>query len=314
MLKNTDHIYSIYKEKSFSKAAEKLHISQPALSSTVRKVEKEAGELIFDRSTSPITLTPFGMQYIKAIERLRLLEKELEDYSQNTKALKKGSLSIGCSVLSVPWLETDAIASFKLKHPGVTVKVLSTSAMESKQMLDRGELDLIISESILDSKEYNVQHCYHEHLILAVPKNYPINKKFQNKALSQNERMENTDFLLDGKAINIRDFKDIPFILLSEKNYLRTCTDGIFMEASITPDITMEVEHSANALVFASYGIGATILSNRLTLDSSVTEKLCFYRIESQKPSRPAFIYYKKDSYVTSAMETFIKEFSIQTS
>ena len=60
MLKGMDYVYAVYKERSFSKAAEKLYISQPALSSTIKKVEKELGLQLFDRSTSPVRVTPAG--------------------------------------------------------------------------------------------------------------------------------------------------------------------------------------------------------------------------------------------------------------
>ena len=64
MFKYAEYIYEIYKEKSFTKAAKNLFISQPALSSTVRKIEEEMHIDIFDRSSSPLKLTPEGGQHI----------------------------------------------------------------------------------------------------------------------------------------------------------------------------------------------------------------------------------------------------------
>ena len=61
MLKGMDYVYAVYQEKSFSKAAEKLYISQPALSNTIKKVEKELGLQLFDRSSSPVRATPAGV-------------------------------------------------------------------------------------------------------------------------------------------------------------------------------------------------------------------------------------------------------------
>ena len=55
-----EYIYAVYQEKSFSKAAQKLYVSQPWLSSTVKKVEQEVGLPLFDRSTTPISLTEAG--------------------------------------------------------------------------------------------------------------------------------------------------------------------------------------------------------------------------------------------------------------
>lgn len=63
MLNEMKYVYEVYKEKSFSKAAKKLFISQPALSNMVRKAEKEMGAPIFDRSTIPLTVTKEGAYY-----------------------------------------------------------------------------------------------------------------------------------------------------------------------------------------------------------------------------------------------------------
>lgn len=58
MFDGKEYVYAVYEEKSFSKAAQKLYITQPALSTAIKKVEKKIGSPIFDRSTSPIGLTP----------------------------------------------------------------------------------------------------------------------------------------------------------------------------------------------------------------------------------------------------------------
>ena len=65
MLNEMKYVYAVYQEKSFSKAARKLQVSQPALSKMVRKVEKDLGVIIFDRSTIPVTVNREGAFYLK---------------------------------------------------------------------------------------------------------------------------------------------------------------------------------------------------------------------------------------------------------
>jgi len=288
MFRNSSYIYAVYKERSFSKAAEKLSISQPSLSATVKKEEMEAGAPIFDRSTIPVTLTPFGKRYIAAIEQIRGIEKQLSDIVGKTESLQAGKLSVGCTCLSMPWVETDVVAGFMKKYPGIQMKVVETTALESKQMLDAGELDLIINDAILDRREYENFLCYRENLIVAVPKCF----KFEEE---------------EGSKVPLALFKKIPFILLTEGNYLRSCTDTLFREAGFTPEIVLEVEHSATAYNFANYGIGATIISDRLTAHGKEADELKYYGIDSENTAREAYVYYRKSSYVTSAMKTFMR-------
>ena len=64
------YVYAVYQEQSFSKAAEKLYISQPSLSAMVKRAEKRIGSDIFNRSTIPVTLTQIGEAYIADVEKI----------------------------------------------------------------------------------------------------------------------------------------------------------------------------------------------------------------------------------------------------
>lgn len=75
-----EYVHAVYQEKSFSNAAKKLFVSQPWLSATVKKVEQEIGFPIFNRSTNPISLTEEGRYYIRHIEQIMALEKEMAQH------------------------------------------------------------------------------------------------------------------------------------------------------------------------------------------------------------------------------------------
>lgn len=66
MFQGMEYVYEVYKERSFSKAAANLFISQPSLSANVKRIEKKIGYPIFDRSTKPLGLTECGRHYIDA--------------------------------------------------------------------------------------------------------------------------------------------------------------------------------------------------------------------------------------------------------
>ena len=99
MFSGMNYVYEVYKEQSFSKAAENLYISQPALSSMIKKIETKIGMPLFDRSTSPIQLTECGKKYIKTAEKIMDLENEFAYYVGNLQELKTGRLSVGGTYL-----------------------------------------------------------------------------------------------------------------------------------------------------------------------------------------------------------------------
>ena len=101
-MQGMDYVYAVWQEKSFSGAARKLFVSQPALSASVRKVEKELGLPIFDRSTSPLQLTDAGRAYIDAAERIFRIRKDLKSYCDDLAGLESGTLSLGGTNSSLP--------------------------------------------------------------------------------------------------------------------------------------------------------------------------------------------------------------------
>ena len=80
MFQGMNYVYEVYKEKSFSKAAKNLYISQPSLSANVRRVEAKIGYPIFNRNTSPLTLTECGERYIQSVEEILAIENSFASF------------------------------------------------------------------------------------------------------------------------------------------------------------------------------------------------------------------------------------------
>ena len=91
------YVMKINKTRSFSKAAKELYISQPSLSSTVKKLETELGFLIFDRSKNPVELTEKGRIYIEYLEEIMLSEKEMQSKIDRQAVKGKKALRIGAT-------------------------------------------------------------------------------------------------------------------------------------------------------------------------------------------------------------------------
>ena len=85
-----EYVYEVYKERSFSKAAANLFISQPSLSANVKRIEKKIGYPIFDRSTKPLGLTECGRHYIDAVEHIMQVENGFHDFVNDWSNLKTG--------------------------------------------------------------------------------------------------------------------------------------------------------------------------------------------------------------------------------
>lgn len=307
MFRNMEYVYSVYKERSFSKAAEKLHISQPSLSATIRKIEEQAGAPIFERKTRPVSLTPFGVAFIQGVEQVYAIEENLQNMVYELHTLQSGFVSIGGSNLSVPYVIPQKLAAFKLRYPNVQLRIVEDTTVQTKVMLDNGDLDLIITNRPLDPEEYERLLCYREQLVLAVPEDFPVNGRHQAQRLRPEELGPGIARVPPERCVSLTEFSDIPYVVLQEGNYLRLCTDVMFQECRLQPHVLLEVQKSAVAYNFAHFGLGATIISNMLVAHRPVGDGLVYYKIRSDHAARDAYLCYRRGRYVTTAMKKIIE-------
>src|ERR1700741_3137455 len=112
----------VAKEGSFSRAAERLFRTQPAISLTIRKLEEDLGQPLFVRGARPIRLTDAGTLLREYAERLINLRDEVKKGLDELEGLKRGELSLGVNESSIHAL-LPALAEFRQMHPGVLVRV-----------------------------------------------------------------------------------------------------------------------------------------------------------------------------------------------
>ena len=118
------YVCEVYRERSFSKAAQNLYISQPSLSARIKKVEEQIGVPLFDRSTSPLQLTEAGRIYIRAAEEISEIEQRVENAINNLNTLQTGRLSIGASNLFAAYVLPPLISRFKQRYPKIDVQIV----------------------------------------------------------------------------------------------------------------------------------------------------------------------------------------------
>ena len=170
-----------------------------------------------------------------------------------------------------------------------------------------GDLDLVITNRPLDPEEYERLLCYREQLVLAVPETFPINDSHRPQKLRPEELGEEIAQVPPERCVSLTEFSDIPYVVLQEGNYLRLCTDVMFQECRLHPQVLLEVQKSAVAYNFAHFGLGATIISNMLVAHRPVGDGLVYYKIRSDHATRDAYLCYRKGRYVTTAMKKIIE-------
>ncbi len=305
MFTHKAYVYQVYKEKSFSKAAEKLFISQPSLSLTIKKVEERLGTRLFDRSTTPIQLTESGQAYISCIERIMDLESGYQHYLHALSELATGNLTIGASNFFTAYILPPHITRFMSQYPQVTVNLIEANTKTLERKLFVGDLDLLVENCLLDEHVYKRHLFYSEQLILAVPAARLIDPVTRRHALTAQDILRDAHKGDQAVALPLSAFAQLPFVLLRPGNDTRDRADSLFGEAGISPGVVLELDQLATAYHMACQGLGATLISDTVVQKTLPGPDVRFFKLDSPCARRDTYLYHKTSKYITRAMQVF---------
>ena len=292
------YVYEVYKERSFTKAAQNLYISQPSLSARIKKIEEIIGEPLFDRSTTPLQLTEVGKVYIEAAEEITQIEQRVENYINDLAGLKTGNLAVGASTLFAAYVVPSLITQFNQKFPDVHIQLIEGNTAELEEMLGNNALDFVIDNYHYDSILYNKELYCEENILLAVPKHFSVNEELETYQLSY-ENIKNKKYL--------NQFAELPFIMLTQGNDTRTRGDRLCREVGFKPNIVLEFNQQSTAYMASSTQLGATFISDILVSQLPTFENLVYYKLDGEEAKRKVFFYYKTHKYKTRVMEEFVR-------
>lgn len=301
------YVYEVYKERSFTKAAQNLYISQPSLSARIKKIEEIVGEPLFDRSTTPLQLTEVGKVYIEAAEEITQIEQRVENYINDLAGLKTGNLAVGASTLFAAYVVPSLITQFNQKFPDVHIQLIEGNTAELEEMLGSNALDFVIDNYHYDSILYNKELYCEENILLAVPKHFAINEELGMYQLSY-KNIKNKNYLNQKyPAVPLGRFADLPFIMLTQGNDTRTRGDRLCRNVGFKPNIVLEFNQQSTAYMASSTQLGATFISDILLSQLPAFENLVYYKLDGEEAKRKVFFYYKTHKYKTRVMEEFIR-------
>ena len=301
------YIYDVYKEKGFKKAAEKNFISQASLSATVKKAENKLGFLVFDRSQSPITLTPEGKIYIQyledASENERIMQRRIASLSKPVL----NSLSVGGTSFFARKLFPAVSEPFFKKHPDAELRVdLGEMHFYSHLIdkLDTGNADLIIGYRY-DPEKHNAVPVLKERYIIAARKDLPGIAPLLDFALTKDELFSKKDFS-DKEIKDLTLFKSIDFIDMGSNSILRSALSGFIEELSFSQCHFSGTRKNDVYYELMLKGLGALITTDFTASCYDNPNDVVFFLTGVKQKHRNACIIHKKDVVLSSCAEDFI--------
>lgn len=306
MLQEMAYVYEVYRERSFSKAAKNLYISQPALSTYVKRVENQIGQKIFDRNVTPIELTEAGRAYINTAEKILTDEKDLIRYLNDLSDMKTGTITIGGTHFYSSYLLPPIIKEFKRRFPGIQVQVVEGDSVSLYERIKEHPIDLIMDGGTVKESAYEMVPFIEETVLLCVPQENPINQKLRKYQMSAKDIYENRYQLPKMPAVPLKCFSEELFVLMKPGHDLYARAVEICGEAGFVPRSSMRLSQMMTAYNFCSQGLGVAFATDLLVKMQPGNSHLIFYRIGDPRSKRPVFLAYRKGAYMTKAMASFI--------
>ncbi|MFZ4451276.1 LysR family transcriptional regulator [Salibacterium aidingense] len=200
-LKQLRYFLEVHQEESFSKASEKLHVSQPALSKVIHQLEEELDIRLFDRSTRHLKITGEGEMIRKHAQKVLRDVEDLTKAANEIKLRKKGSFTFGLPPVIGSSFFPSIIASFRKQYPEAEMHIVEEGAKIMEQSLLEGNIDVGVAILPVDEEQFEVRPIVKRELLLVVSKEHSLAGR-ENVTMKE---LEHERFLMFRKGFSLYD-------------------------------------------------------------------------------------------------------------
>ncbi len=241
-----NYLVTLAEEKNMTAASQRLLVSQPSLSYLLSYVEKELGTELFNRNTTPLTLTATGECYIEAARKILSIKREMENQISEIANTQHSTLNIGCGAQLSAILYPKILPDFIRCHPEVTLGLVEDHFSNLCTQLSHGELDLVVANRLIKGNSVHNALLYQEEIGLVT-----------HASVSLKATIYNTHSY---PVVEIDKLNNLPFILVKQGQNLRRNIDEFFDAYGIKPHIILETNNWDTCYRMVEQNIGVTII------------------------------------------------------
>jgi DNA-binding transcriptional LysR family regulator len=270
------------RERSFTRAAEKLFLTQPAVSLQVKALEEELGERLFDRKGKRVLLTEAGrMLFIRAEEILEMTERAREDLAA-LRVLETGRLSIGTSDTNCAYVLPPAVKLFAATYPGVEIRLTDRMSPEVVRLVLEGGVDFGLATLPVTEIRVETVPLFQREDVAICPADHPLK---------------------DDPVASLKKLSEYPMLALEKGSTTRGLMDRLFQDKGIHADVCMELGSIEVIKRFVEIGLGIAIVPEVSVREEVEMGRLGAVRVEGL-PVRQVGVVSR--SHLSPAAKTFL--------
>jgi DNA-binding transcriptional LysR family regulator len=280
---------AVVERKSFSQAAERLGVTQPAVSLQVRSLEKRLGRTLLDRSGRRVEPTEAGLALYRGAQRMLALEGQLvEELDADAAGELRGTLEVGASTGPGSTVVPVLLCEFQRANPGVAV---SLSISDTQSVVDRvaeRELELGVVGAARRHRGVVFEPFFRDEVVLAVP----------------------PDHRFAGRTLALDDLRAEPLIVMQEGAGVRQVIEDELRRAGtrlrdLEPRLELGLQESVKSAVVAGYGV--TFISRSAVEADLAAGTLATARVKGLEPAREISLVRSAGRAPTRAADAFIE-------
>jgi DNA-binding transcriptional LysR family regulator len=273
---------------SFTKAAESLHMTQPAVTFQVRQLEEYFNTRLFDRTHNRISLTEAGKRVYEYADQIFELYAKMDNAVRDMTGEISGVLIIGASTTIAEYMLPALLGDFKAKYPDVNVHLKVSNSDGIVSMVENNDIDLGVVEAPVLNKNLVVENCRHDRLVAIVPPRHD---------------------LCEHKTIRLKQLLDYPYIAREEGSGTREVIHEYVAEAGLkSVDIHVALELGSPEAIKGAVeaGMGVSIVSE-VTIHKEL-QLGTLVALELEPPlERPFSFVHQKQKFRQRAMDELLE-------
>jgi len=271
--------------KSFSRAAEKLGVTQPAISAQIRSLEKEVGARLFDRDGGKVTFTAAGRLFEPFAEHCLQCQSHIVMAVNELYRSARGEVAVSASEATSLYVLPPVFAEYKKHYTRVNLNIVRAEHLRSIEMVLNREVDFAVASMPVKDPRLVVQVVHRDEIVLCVAPTHPLASR---------------------PSIKVDEMLQFPMLLLKQGRQ-RTLINNFFDTFDAQLRIAMEVDSSELLKRLISAGLGMGFLPRTNVLNDINAGQLKVVRVEGMRLNRELALIFRKDRTLTHAAQAFLE-------
>lgn len=276
----------VVEKENFTKAAEELHMTQPAVSQHIRTLERLVGTRLLERNNKHVRMNKAGEIVYRHAKEILALYTRMRCLVDDLAGNASGPIAIGASYTFGEYILPHIIAKLKKEHPLIKPSIIIHNTKEIIDLVNSYQLDIGIVEGLFNDHQLHSEIVSEDHMVIVAPPSHPLLQK-------------------DGEW-HLSDLTDETWILREEGSGTRQAADHFFEMHKFTPKTIMEFGSTQVIKESVEAGLGISLLSEWAIAKELTNGYIGMINVEGV-PFKREFTIITRSIYFTKALNTFIE-------